>query len=149
MARRRGLPDNYAALYGLTLVSGAYARIGDHQRSTVLYDRLLPYRGLVALVGPAGSGCVDHFLGLLATSLGRLEQADGHFREAAAVNERLAVPTWLARPRLEWAQMLHQRNGPGDDEHAAQLLSQALATAVDLGLGGVERRARALLEESR
>ena len=53
------------------------------------------------------------------------------------------------RTRLEWAQLLHQRNGPGDVEHAAQLLSQALATALDLGLGGVERRARALLEECR
>jgi hypothetical protein len=42
--------------------------------------------------------------------------------------------------------MLLGRQARGDDQRAGALLHQALATAVDLGLGAVERRTRALLE---
>jgi hypothetical protein len=38
--------------------------------------------------------------------------------------------------------------GPGDGERARTLLGEALATARDLGLGTVERRAGALLGET-
>jgi tetratricopeptide (TPR) repeat protein len=141
----RGLPDNYGAPYALTLVAAACARIGHHEGSIVLYDRLLRYRGLVAHLGPVGSGCVDHFLGLLATSLGRFDDADGHFREATAVYLGLEIPIWLARTRLEWAAMLLTRRQPGDADRAQKLLAPALATARQLGLGGVERRATQLL----
>jgi hypothetical protein len=42
--------------------------------------------------------------------------------------------------------MLLRRNSLGDAERARSLLQQALGTATELGLGGVERKARALLE---
>jgi tetratricopeptide (TPR) repeat protein len=142
----RGLPDNYSALYSLAIAAAASCWIGHQEGSAVLYERLLPHRGLVAHAGSVGSGCVDHYLGLLATAMGRLDEADRHFREAVAVNQRLEAPVWLARTRLEWGELLRRRGGPGDAEHAAELLGQALTTAVALGLGAVERRARALLE---
>ena len=53
----------------------------------------------------------------------------------------------LARTRLEWARTLLTRGEPGDREQAGLLLGQALATARDLGLGGVERQAVALLQK--
>jgi hypothetical protein len=57
----------------------------------------------------------------------------------------MGAPTWLARTHLEWARMLLMRRQPGDVERARELLGQALATARELGLGTVERRAVELL----
>ena len=91
------------------------------------------------------SASVSHFLGRLATTLGHLDQADGHFTEAAAVHGRIGAPIWLARTRLEWARMLLLRGDAEDAERARQLLGQALATARELSLAHVERRTLALL----
>lgn len=85
-------------------------------------------------------------LGLLATTLGRYDEADAHFATAALAHERIEAPTWLARTRLEWARMLLARCQAGNAERARELLRQALATAPELGLGNVERRAVALLQ---
>jgi hypothetical protein len=51
----------------------------------------------------------------------------------------------LARTRLEWARMLLARRRPEDADRARDLLDPALATARELGLGNVERRAVELL----
>jgi pentatricopeptide repeat protein len=137
---------NVTWLYTLTITAEVCSSVGDAQRAATLYDRLVPYRGLVATVGAAATGCVDHYLGLLAAVLGRFGQADAYFNSAALLHERLAAPTWLARTRLEWARIL-SRGGPGDAKRARELLEQALATARELGLVNVERRTVALLAQ--
>jgi hypothetical protein len=91
------------------------------------------------------AGSVAHYLGLLATTLARFDEAEGHFTAASATHAHLGAPPWLARTRLEWARMLVGRGGCGDAERARELLTQALATARELGLAGVERRAVVLL----
>ena len=88
-----------------------------------------------------------HHLGLLSTTLGRYDEAETWFAAATATHERIGAPHWLARTRLEWAGMLLARRQPGDAERAHELLGQALATARQLGLANVERRAVALLGE--
>ncbi len=55
------------------------------------------------------------------------------------------APHWLAATRLERARMLLDRRRPGDAERARELLGQALATARELGVVNVERRAVGLL----
>jgi hypothetical protein len=82
---------------------------------------------------------------MLATVLGRFDEADSDFQSAAQLHQRLAAPTWLARTRLEWARMLLRRGGPGDADRARELLGQSLATARELGLGAVERQVSTLL----
>jgi hypothetical protein len=59
----------------------------------------------------------------------------------------MAAPSWLARTRLEWGRMLVLRGGTGDADRARALLGQALAAARQLGLGTVERRAAAMLDQ--
>ena len=90
-------------------------------------------------------GAVAHYLGLLAATLDRFDEAEAHFAAAAATHERFGAPAWLARTRCEWAAMLSRRGGPGDAERARHLLDQALATARELGLASLERRAVELL----
>jgi hypothetical protein len=55
------------------------------------------------------------------------------------------MPGWLARTRCEWAAVLQRRDALGDAERARVFLDQALATARELGLTSVERRAVELL----
>jgi len=142
------LPSNYSALYGLTLAAAGCAAARHVEAAATLTDRLGPHRGLVAHGGAVATGSVDHFLGLLAVTLGDLDEAEIHFREAARIHESFGAPTWLARTRLEWARMLLTRGATGDDHRARSLLEQALTTATDLGLANVERSVRTLLDDA-
>lgn len=56
----------------------------------------------------------------------------------------MGAQAWLARTRLEWGRMLQ---GRGDLRRARPLLEQALAGAVELGQGSVERSARDALRQ--
>ena len=91
------------------------------------------------------SGAVDHYLGLLAVTLERLADAADHFADAARIHAAFPAPTLLARTRLEWARMLLTRQEPGDARRSRELLGQALATAHELGLTDIERKAVNLL----
>ena len=92
-----------------------------------------------------GIGSVSDHLGLLASCMGALDEALARFAAAAAVDQRVGAPTWLARTRVGWARTLLTRRAPGDAEQADHLLEQALDDARRLGLAGVEGRAAALL----
>ena len=79
--------------------------------------------------------------------LGLTPQIGRFFTAADATNTSIPAPGWSARTRLEWARMLVTRRQTGDLERARHLLAEALATARELGLGNVERRAVTLLGE--
>ena len=73
-------------------------------------------------------------LGLLATTLGRWEDAERHFETALEVNERIGARSWLAHTRHDYAQMLTKRDGPGDAERARRLMSEARSAYRELGI---------------
>jgi class 3 adenylate cyclase/tetratricopeptide (TPR) repeat protein len=142
------LPGNFVWLYGLCLASEACARLGDSARAEVLHGRMSAYGHLIASAWGGAAGFVDFYLGLLATTLRRFDLAERHFDSAERLAAGFPAPAWLGRTRLEWAAMLHTRRQPGDAERARELLGQALATARELGLANVERRAVELLESA-
>jgi class 3 adenylate cyclase/tetratricopeptide (TPR) repeat protein len=142
------LPVNTNWLRAVTDIAAACARLGDGEWAATLYGLLAPYPDLfpTANLGtPTGS--VAHYLGLLATALERLDEAEAHLASAEATHQRSGAPTWLARTRLEWARMLLTRRQSGDAERARELLHQTLATARELRLANVERRTLELLEQ--
>jgi tetratricopeptide (TPR) repeat protein len=125
----------------------ACARLGNIETAGRLYERLAPWHQqfvFASAVAPAGA--VAFYLGMLATVLTRYDRAAAHFSEAMEIHERLRAPYWIACTRLEWARVLLTRRQPGDTDRARQLLGQALATARELGLANVERRAVELLK---
>jgi DNA-binding SARP family transcriptional activator/tetratricopeptide (TPR) repeat protein len=130
-------------------VTSLSAAICHSLRDRLLAERLLellrPFSDQLVGHGVLWWGSVSHYLGLLASTLERYEEAEARFEAAQRAHDQFAAPTWLARTRLEWARMLLTRREPGDGEHARQLLGQALATARELGLANVERRAVELL----
>ncbi|MCA1842467.1 MAG: hypothetical protein LC792_04620, partial [Actinobacteria bacterium] len=140
------LPLDNLWLIGLGGCAEVAVRLGDSESAMALAELLAPYPDLVVSVGPWPLNCVSHYLGLLATSLGRFDEAEACFQAAASTQRRVGAPAWLARTRLEWGRMLVTRRLPGDLERARELLDQALTTARELGLATVERRAAAMLE---
>jgi class 3 adenylate cyclase/tetratricopeptide (TPR) repeat protein len=140
------VPFDALWLRTLTDCAAVSVAISDHTRARNLQAMLAPYAEQVpAFAFGTPSGCVSHFLGLLASGLGDHDEADRRFADAETIHGRIGAPAWLARTRLEWARMLLTRRQPGDADRARELLGQALATARELGLAKVERDAVALL----
>lgn len=125
------------------------SRLGDRPRAAALFDLLRPYATQTVCTGLSSAGSVDHYLGVLAATLGRLDEADGLLARAETAHGRVPAPTWLARTRLERGRVLLQRGATGDPAKAHELLTSTLATARDYGLGRIERSAADLLSQSR
>ena len=139
------LPLDNAWMMGISACTLVAARLGDRPGATVLHGLLDPYGDQFVFAYGGAWGAVAHYLGLLAATLDRFDEAEARFAAGAETHERNGMPTWLARTRCEWAAMLARRGEPGDAERARDLLDRALATARDLGLASVERRVVALL----
>jgi len=142
------LPFDQGWLLLSTLLAEVSAGLGHTESAAVLYGRLRPYEGQVAIRPPGGTGSVDRHLGQLATALGEFDDADRHFRRATAIYTKLGAPGWLARTRLGSADLLLRRGRPADRRRAVELLGEAAATARRLGLRGLKRQVEALSETS-
>jgi class 3 adenylate cyclase len=141
------IPRNVYWLRTMTDAAAVCAYLSDERRAGVLYDRLAPYADQLVVAIRLVTGSVDYYLGLLAATLGRFDDAGRHLAAAAARHERIGAPPWLARTQLAQARLLLRAAGDGaDGESARQLAGEALATARRLGLGTVERRAAAVLD---
>ena len=139
--RFRRVPVDNAWMQAMPSCAMVAARLGDRRAAVALYGLLVPYGDQFVFAYGGAWGALAHYLGLLATTLDRFEEAEARFAAAAATHERIGAPAWLARTRCEWAAMLLRRGEPGDAERARHLLDQALVTARDLGLASVERQA--------
>lgn len=122
---------------------------GDRTGASALYRLLAPYGDQVAFAYGGAWGAVAHYLGLLATTLGRFDDADAHFAAAAETHARNGMPAWLARTRLAWGRMLLARRRTGDGERARSLAEAATAGFAALGLDHWVARAEELTEQTR
>ena len=82
---------------------------------------------------------------MLATTMGRWDDAETHFQAALDFNSRLGARPWLARTELSYAQMLLARRSKGDPERAHDLLQNAARTARSLGMTTLAEQAGARL----
>jgi hypothetical protein len=80
-------------------LSEAVSDLLDRSAAAVLYERLRPIAGQVLawMVGCAGSFAL--WCGMLATCLGRWDDAERHFADALAMNERLGAHPYALRTR--------------------------------------------------
>ena len=125
------------------------AFLGDAARAATLYELLLPYAGRAVFVGGriVCYGAASRYLGLLATTMARWQEAESHFEDALAMNTRMHARPWLAHTQHDYATMILARNHPGDPEKAASLLHEALTTARELGMHALEDRMTAREEQ--
>jgi tetratricopeptide (TPR) repeat protein len=139
------LPFDQEWLYGMSLLAETCALLGDTRSASVLYRLLLPWAALnVVDQGEGIRGSLSRYLGILAATLTRWDDAARHFEDALAMNERMGTRPWLAHAQHDYSRMLLGRNAPGDRENAQLLLSQALTTYEQLGMHTIAASVRAL-----
>lgn len=84
----------------LSLLAETCAMIGDAEAGAVLYGLLEPYAEHNAVAVPElALDSTGRPLGLLASLLGRHEDAERHFADAVAMNERMGAQVWVEHTR--------------------------------------------------
>ncbi len=121
----------------------------DRGRAETLYNILLPFAGRNVVVsnGAACYGALSRYLGALAATLERWDDAARHFEDALAMNARMDARVWLTHTQAQYAAMLLARADSGDRDKAAALLDAALATARELGMRTLEERVTAAIAQ--
>jgi class 3 adenylate cyclase/tetratricopeptide (TPR) repeat protein len=141
------LPIDPNWLFGTVLYAEVAIACRDPKYAGPLFDRLAPWADQMSNGGISTNGPVSHYLGGLATVLGRYDEADAYFTQAAAFSDRVGAKFDAARTNLSWGKMLAERNAPGDIEKARDLLTKAQTAAATHGYANVERRAAAALQQ--
>lgn len=127
-------PDN-AWLFGMSLMSEAVSLAGDPVAAETLYARLSPFAGRHAIASNEGSvGVVDRYLGLLAVTMGRLDDGERHLTDAIAILDSMGARPWKAHAQHDLAKVLRVRGAQGDAERAAALDVAASAAARQIGM---------------
>jgi DNA-binding winged helix-turn-helix (wHTH) protein/tetratricopeptide (TPR) repeat protein len=124
-------PSNWL-LEAVCLAEIAY-RLDDQVLAESVYDFLEPCRdrNVIVGLGIAYNGPVSRVLGMLASVLGRKNQAAAHFEHALARTRDFRADTWLARTQIDYA--IHLRRHAGDRTVAAKLLADAAGTSRRIG----------------
>ena len=127
------IPFDQEWLYALTLLSEA-AWVVEHQdAAATIYPLLLPWSELTAADHVEGyGGAASRYLGLLASTLERSDEAEAHFTDALARNVRMGALPWAAHTQRDHAHALRQRRP--NDPRAAELLARASRTYRSLGM---------------
>ena len=135
-----GVPRDHHRPFTLCLCARTSSYLGDRVVAQELYDALLPFRSTVVNGQTIWWGPATHDLGLLATMLGRNDEAEACFADAVDRQDRMGARATVVHTRIAWADMLRRRDDPGDTERARVLLQEAKAGARAAGIPAVEAR---------
>jgi len=124
MSQLDELPHDYNALAIPAFASVACARLGDRRSAKRLHAILKPHSHRLISAGSHWFGATTHYLGLLAATLSRIDEADARFTAAERSYAVLDAKPWLARLRSDWAAALLTRRRGDDDRRADQLLER-------------------------
>ncbi len=132
------IPRDVTWTTAMTISQESAIALGNRKAADILYDLLSPYGEMVVFNLGVSEGALARSLGRLAHLLGRSDAAQLHFRSALAINERLRAPYWLARTRLDFADLLRDI---GKSDEATGFVDQAQETAKRFGFAALESRA--------
>ena len=111
------------------------ASVGDPRWAEAVRDLLAPYSGRNCVLGYAAYlGAVDHHLGALDSVLGRVDDAAAHLEAALERHRVIAARPWVALSAAWLANVLIERDEPGDAERAVTLHAEAAGLARELGV---------------
>jgi hypothetical protein len=130
-------PDSeWAAM--LAQVADLAALLGSSRVAAWAYDALLPHRGRFAVegIGAYCHGSLERHLGLLAATLGRVEDARAHFSAALEANRRAGAELLVARTLRDAGLALGERARLAAARDAYQALGlPARAAELEAALG--------------
>ncbi|MBV8981904.1 MAG: hypothetical protein JO086_13450, partial [Acidimicrobiia bacterium] len=139
------LPRDTSWPVTMTLLTPVIAQLGDADRAAMLHRLLLPFANRVVVVGPPPAGCYGpaaQYLGMLAATMGREEEAAADLLLARQLSESMGAAGFVAHADCEYGALLAgtpDRRAEGD-----RFLTQAAEAAGALGLARLARRARSL-----
>jgi tetratricopeptide (TPR) repeat protein len=125
-------------LIAMTVLADAAAELEHRPAAATLYELLAPSAEAVVVIGLGSvcQGAAARYLGRLALTLGRRDEALAHLRRALSADTALRAPVALAYTQLHYAQAL------GDGPEARALIAAATAGAAERGLPRVLAQAR-------
>jgi DNA-binding SARP family transcriptional activator len=126
------------------LLADAAADVHDPAAAAYLRERLEPCADLFAVLA-RGAGCycsTELYLGRLAATVGRLEEAEARLRRAVAVNDAAGSTTFAAISMLRLGGVLAER---GDAAAARDALTETQARAEALAMPALAAEAAAAL----
>ncbi len=141
------LPKDGYWLTTVALLGEVSSALDDRHIAARIYDLLTPYgsRNVAPASSPISFGPVSFYLGLLATLLNRLDEAERHFEAAMEMNARMRARPALSRTQLGFSRMLLKRATPDAHGRATAMLEQIIVQADELGLTRLADQARGLL----
>jgi class 3 adenylate cyclase len=140
------VPRDWLLLAALSTLVYVASHLEDAERARLLHELLLPYGDQFIVVGDAVLywGSVDTLLGIVATTMGDWEAAEGHFIAALEAEQRCRAWPFLARSQYWYAAMLAERGEGEDKEKSLGLVNEALARFQELGMSMDLERALAV-----
>src|SRR5262249_6072388 len=140
------LPRDANWLIAITLLAEVCGALHDGPRAAELYAMILPYAGRNVVVGrnATNNGCASRLLGILASTQGAWDLAEGHFDEAQAMHLKMGARPWHARTEVAYAEMLLARGRPDDVSKASDMLADAILSADSLGMVVLAEYARSV-----
>ena len=125
----------------ITFLVEVCASLRDSDRAQILYRLLSPYAGYAVVASEwASFGAASRFLGQLAATTGRWQEAESHFDQALAMNAAMGAKPWLAHTQFQYAHMLLERSTDGDIERARILLDESDTLTQQLGMRLLQTR---------
>lgn len=123
-----GEPYDHLWMLNLAVLAIACSALGDATHAAMLYELMLPYcdqNVTVTPLTPSNLGSTSHYMGLLAATMTRWDDAAGHFEAAIQKHTQAGALSFLALSRYQYAHVLLARGRPGDKQRAARQLRQA------------------------
>jgi tetratricopeptide (TPR) repeat protein len=131
----KNIPEDVQWMATMTTLGEISAAVGRREGTDELYEVMSRYPEGNATVGDAICyGPIARSLGIVASVLGRWEDAERHFLNAIELSEREDMRPSLAQGRMNYGDMLLRRDAPGDREKARAFLQQALEAAQQMGM---------------
>jgi tetratricopeptide (TPR) repeat protein len=141
--------DDFAALevgtewhFGANLLAEVCAALGDGRRAARLYEALSPYGDCIVMALPEFSlGSASRYLGLLAHTMSRWDDAALYFNHALKMNASMGALPWVAHTQHDYARMLLARDNAGDKRLALHMIAQARKAYNELGMKSWAKKA--------
>jgi DNA-binding SARP family transcriptional activator len=135
-------------LASMTLLAEVCLSLGDLERAASIHELLLPHAernafGMIEIV----LGSVARPVGLLASTLGRTDEAVDHFERAIAMNGRMGARPWVAHAKFDLGRTLARTGEASAAARSTELLKDALGEFHALGTAPWERRTQRALDE--
>jgi DNA-binding CsgD family transcriptional regulator/tetratricopeptide (TPR) repeat protein len=137
-------------LVDVVVLSLVCAQVASERHADELYGDLLRYEGrnIVLAEGVVSVGAADYYLGILAATMRRWDDAVRHLELAIEMNTKGEAAPWLALAQYDCARALLARRKSGDRQAARMLLEEARSSAGKLRMAVLVTRCDKLAKRS-